>query len=56
MNKIKVLYISPGLSTFIQKDIDILSSEFEVLQFHFKPKKKNIYTNMVYLSIYIFNK
>ncbi|MFN4235539.1 MAG: glycosyltransferase family 4 protein [Bacteroidia bacterium] len=53
MNKIKVLYISPGLSTFIQKDIDILSSEFEVLQFHFKPKKK-IFTPIWFIYQFIF--
>lgn len=40
MKKYKIIYTSPGLSTFIQKDIDILSTEFEVIQFHFTPNKK----------------
>jgi glycosyltransferase involved in cell wall biosynthesis len=43
MKRSKIIYISPGNSTFIQKDIDILSEEYLVKPFHFKPSKK-IYT------------
>lgn len=53
MKKYKIIYTSPGLSTFIQKDIDIISAEFEVLPFHFNPKKK-IFTPFVFILQTIF--
>lgn len=38
--KRKVVYIHPGLSSFVQKDIEILSSEFELNIHHFSLSSK----------------
>jgi len=40
MHKPRILYIHVGLSSFVKKDIDILSQSFELLIFHFDLSNK----------------
>lgn len=45
----KILFFHPGLSTFIQKDISLLSKHFDLATFEFKPKQK-IYTPFLFIK------
>ncbi len=52
-HKKRILFFHPGLSTFIIKDIEILSDSFDVISFEFKPTK-NIYTILLFFKQFFF--
>jgi glycosyltransferase involved in cell wall biosynthesis len=58
-NKKKVLFIYTDLSTFVEKDLNILRAEFEVIPFHYRGKKdliklkKHVLTSDVNISWFV---
>lgn len=51
--KKRILFFHPGFSTFINKDIEILSASFDVISFEFKPSRK-IFTILCFFKQFFF--
>ncbi|MBI2258627.1 MAG: glycosyltransferase family 4 protein [Flavobacteriia bacterium] len=53
--KRKILYFHNGKSTFVEKDIEILKTQFEVIEFYFDVRnKKGIFTQFIKQIFFIF--